>query len=150
MTRPEIVPNTHSDQEVWRACVSFPGYEVSSHGGVRSLDRVLTRTLRSGRVINQPLRGRPLKTCLIGAGYLMVSIAGRPRYVHILVLEAFICPRPTGLLGLHGDDDPLNCHIANLRWGTQRDNVRDARRNGRRIGRPPGSTDRRPRSRRAS
>ena len=48
-----------------------------------------------------------------------------------MVLEAFIGPPPfPGALGLHWDDDKLNNYVGNLRWGTYKDNIQDALRNG--------------------
>ena len=52
------------------------------------------------------------------------------RYIHNLVLEAFVCPRPEGLKGLHRDDDPFNNYVDNLYWGTDQDNALDVIRNG--------------------
>jgi hypothetical protein len=53
------------------------------------------------------------------------------RLVHILVLEAFVGPRPDGAYGLHWDDDPSNNRVENLRWGTPSENMYDKVRNGR-------------------
>lgn len=51
--------------------------------------------------------------------------------VHLLVLEAFVGPRPTpDAVGLHFDDDIWNNRVDNLRWGTRSDNWHDAVRNG--------------------
>lgn len=48
------------------------------------------------------------------------------RYMHRLVAEAFI-PNPNGYPEvLHGDDDPSNNCVWNLRWGTQLHNNHDA------------------------
>lgn len=48
------------------------------------------------------------------------------RTMHRLVAEAFI-PNPNDYpYVLHGDDDPSNNCVWNLRWGTQTDNMRDA------------------------
>ena len=40
--------------------------------------------------------------------------------------EAFIGPRPEGLYVLHGDGDPLNNYVGNLRYGTPSENNLDA------------------------
>lgn len=50
--------------------------------------------------------------------------------VHVLVLTAFVGPRPEGLFGCHWDDNPANNHLENLRWGTRSENVKDSVRNG--------------------
>lgn len=53
------------------------------------------------------------------------------RYVHVLVLEAFVGPRPSPEhKGLHRDDDPHHNHVSNLYWGTMQDNALDRVRNG--------------------
>ena len=51
-------------------------------------------------------------------------------FAHVLVLEAFKGPCPTGKESCHWDDDGLNNNIDNLRWDTRRRNVADAIRNG--------------------
>jgi hypothetical protein len=61
--------------------------------------------------------------------YPRLSIDGKKRYLHTLVAEAFIGPRPHGQLVLHGDDDPLNPDARNLRFGSHAENAADARRN---------------------
>ena len=55
------------------------------------------------------------------------------RWIHRLVLEAFVGPRPRGAFGLHGNDDREDNRAANLRWGTRAENAADARRNGRAV-----------------
>jgi hypothetical protein len=67
--------------------------------------------------------------------YPRVSIGGQKRYLHALVAEAFHGPRPDGCHALHWDDDPLNPHATNLRWGTPAENAADRRRNQRRDAR---------------
>lgn len=55
---------------------------------------------------------------------------GTRRYVHHLVLEAFVGERPHGCEALHCDGDRLNNNLKNLRWGTRQENVSDAIRHG--------------------
>lgn len=51
--------------------------------------------------------------------------------IHRLVAEAYI-PNPNNLpVVMHLDDNPLNNKVSNLKWGTQKDNVRDAISKGR-------------------
>jgi len=101
-------------EELWAEVPDQPGrYWASSLGQVRSRRGIL-------KVIPRGKAGRPA-----------VNIGGRKRYVHILVLEAFVGLRPEGLQGLHHDDDPQNNNIENLRWGTPSENGLDASRNGR-------------------
>lgn len=128
--------------EEWRSVVGSDAYEVSNHGRVRSIARVLTYRRAdqySGRTITvrrrhaaQLLRPGPTST-----GHLTVSLGrGRVVLVHHLVLEAFVGPRPPKPFeGLHADDVPSNNFLENLRWGTRSANIHDAIRNGgRQIG----------------
>lgn len=48
----------------------------------------------------------------------------KTRKVHQLVLEAFRGPRPSGMEGLHLDNNSLNNHLSNLEWGTHAKNSR--------------------------
>ena len=52
------------------------------------------------------------------------------KYVHALMLEAFVGPRPDGMETLHWDDNRQNPSLGNLRFGSSADNKRDAVRNG--------------------
>lgn len=68
-------------------------------------------------------------------GYLRVWSGGgdgRPVFVHTLVATAFHGRCPDGLECLHHNDVPDDNTPGNLRWGTTRENVADAMRNGRR------------------
>src|SRR5438270_713720 len=104
------------DQERWLPVLEYEGrYEVSDHGRVRSLDR--TALKRSG--VKQFHRGRIRKPNHHRAGHPFVSLSGhekkKNRFVHRLVLEAFVGPRPEGLEGCHNDGSPQNNHLSNLR-----------------------------------
>jgi hypothetical protein len=50
---------------------------------------------------------------------------GNHRKVHHLVLEAFIGPRPDGFEACHGNGDPTDNRVENLRWGTHEENHDD-------------------------
>lgn len=105
----------------WRPVQGYEGhYEVSDEGQIMSLRRgepiVLAATVgrRGYRVVD-----------------LRVGGVRRARYVHQLVAEAFIGPRPDGMVTRHLDDDPLNNRATNLAYGSVIDNAQDALRNGR-------------------
>jgi hypothetical protein len=122
--------------EEWRAVVGYEGsYEVSGHGRVRSLDRIVITT----QGISRRMPGKLIKPSPSGgAGRYRVSLGkGAKVYVHHIVLEAFVGPRPPGKQGLHWDDDPDNNTVGNLYWGTPSENGLDCTRNGRR---PPLKT----------
>ena len=106
---------THSI-ETWLPVPSYPkGYEVSSHGNVRSLYR--------GR--------RHLKPAVNRSGYQNVVLYsdedGKPKTqaVHRLVAIAFV-PNPNQLPWVnHIDGDKQNNKIVNLRCVTHRENCKN-------------------------
>lgn len=51
--------------------------------------------------------------------------------IHVLVLMAWIGPRPEGMQCCHFDDNRFNNDLSNLRWDTVKANTADAFRNGR-------------------
>ena len=118
--------------EQWRPVVGYEGhYEVSDHGRVRSLDRIMER--KDG--VLHPYKGKVLRTTYNHeGGHRTVQMSRgkglRRFYVHRLVLEAFVGPCPKGMVTCHLDDDPENNHLANLRWDTESANQYDKVRNG--------------------
>lgn len=115
----------------WRAVVGYEGfYEVSSTGRVRSLPRVVKHWTgvdvhRRGRMLKPALNNRYLKVnlCLDGAM--------RQRPIHLIMLEAFVGPRPPGRCSRHRDGDALNNRIGNLVYGSFQDNSDDRVKHGR-------------------
>lgn len=92
----------------WRS-VPESHYEVSSHGEVRNS--------RTGTTL-KPWVGHK-------AGHLRVDIGTRRPYVHQLVAELFLEPAPGEVC--HGDNNPTNNHVSNLRYDTRSANVLDLR-----------------------
>ena len=107
--------------EQWLPIPDRPGYEVSNMGRARSVDRIGWdgRKLR-GRILmfGYNSNGRP---------FIIPRVAGESRlkYVHVAVLEAFIGPRPPGMVVRHLDGNPRNNQVGNLAWGTQSQNRLD-------------------------
>lgn len=117
-----------SDED-WRPVVKFEGlYEVSDRGRVRSVDRVIPH--RKYGQMNA--RGQVLRLRQHPDGHLRVNLskssAVLTRWVHVLVLEAFVGPCPAGMEGCHFDGDPTNNALANLRWDTREGNWHDRKR----------------------
>ena len=102
-------------QEYWLPVPCWEGlYEVSSHGRLR----------RGGRII---------KGCTNAAGYQNVILRGRGNRstcIHILVAEAFIGPRPDGMVVRHGENGASDNSVGNLSYGTQKQNIHDKKRDG--------------------
>lgn len=116
-------------QEEWRAVLGYEGqYEVSNRGQVRSLDRIIT--FPDGRY--RRARGRILKPwTLKRIGHQCVGLAGKSRaLVHVLVLEAFVGPRPDGLVACHNNGIADDNRVENLRWDTYAENNKDLVRHG--------------------
>ena len=110
--------------EHWKPVVGYEGiYEVSDMGRVRRV------SAGQGAQAGLILKPTPSST-----GHLRVSLyAGGSkaiRYVHRLVLEAFVGPCPPGMEACHWDDDPTNNSLENLRWDSRSANVLDQVRNG--------------------
>ncbi|MGA0604919.1 NUMOD4 motif-containing HNH endonuclease [Phenylobacterium sp. VNQ135] len=111
--------------EEWRDAPGYPGYQVSSEGGVRSLDRYVT-ALRRGKPWVMFRRGAALKLKRDRTGYLRAEMGkGNYELVHRLVLAAFVGPCPAGCEGAHNDGRRDNNRLANLRWATKSENQRD-------------------------
>ena len=118
--------------EQWRPVVGYEGiYEVSSHGQVRSVDRVVARTDGQSR----RLRGKTLKQAVNRKGYMRVDFCRdsvrKPYEVHTIVAAAFLGTRPEGMQVMHLNDDPRDNRAANLAYGTQVDNMRQCANRGR-------------------
>lgn len=117
-----VIPDTHSD-EVWKAVPGSPGYEISNKGQLRSYLKT-----GAGRGFNDEPRIRIPSSDK--DGYLRVQLRGPggPRNVtiHRLVAEAFLADSEfEGAIVLHGDGDPWNNTVENLRWGTYAENTSD-------------------------
>ncbi len=103
----------------WKQIPLF-SYSVSDSG--------LIRNDRKGNILKPMWTGRKCKQY----GTVMLCNNGDVRVakVHVLVLEAFVGPRPHGHLALHRDDDTTNNGLNNLYWGTPQDNELDRRARG--------------------
>ena len=126
--------STRSKTEEWRPIPGFGGrYEVSDQGRVRSGD--MRVGARGGKTSIR--KGRVLKNAYGYFGYPKVTLAnGEERKQienHVLVLEAFVGPRPgkwPEVHARHKNGKPKDCRAENLEWGTAGDNVRDRERHG--------------------
>jgi hypothetical protein len=110
-----------TDIEHWLPISGFHGYEVSNLGRVRSF-----RNSR-GRSILDP---KYLVGSIQDPGYPIVNLRcegkTHKRFVHRLVLEAFVGPCPNGWVTCHHpDNDRTNCRLDNLRWAPYSENEND-------------------------
>lgn len=126
------ITTPQSTTEEWRDIPGYEGlYQVSNHGRVRGLDRVVARrgqasTAIRGRVLFQSVNPR--------WGYMQAGLhrdgKGRTWRVHQLVALAFIGPNPTHLDVNHIDTDKKNNRADNLEYCTRKRNLEHAREHG--------------------
>jgi hypothetical protein len=110
-------PKHTADDERW---LPAPGWEdryrVSDHGRVANM---------TGHVLSlQPQHSGHLRAVLWRDN--------RPHslFVHRLVLIAFVSACPDGMEACHGDGDPTNNRLTNLRWDTRSANLLDSVQHG--------------------
>jgi hypothetical protein len=117
------------ETEHWLPVVGYEGfYEVSDLGRVRSVPhRDGQGRFHQGRIRRPQWSGQGKYQAL----FLSMNGVLKQRYVHALVLEAFVGPAPGGMECLHGDDDKTNNRLENLTWGTHAQNQKDASIRGR-------------------
>lgn len=126
------------NKELWKPVVGYEGwYEVSNKGRVRSLDRTIRQINQAGSY-SRIFPGRILqqKDC---KNTMRVSLyknnkegdnKGKSFRVHRIVLEAFVGPRPPGLICCHKDGDYHNNRLGNIHWSTHKQNALDSLRDG--------------------
>jgi hypothetical protein len=108
--------------EEWREVLGG-FYEVSRDG--------LVRRSAGGKGAR---KGKLLKQFIASMGYRVVNVCtyGKDKvaYVHALVAEAFIGPRPEGMQINHINGIKIDCSPENLEYVTQDDNAKHAGRIG--------------------
>lgn len=117
-------------QEIWKRVPGHPMLWASNLGRVRS-DSYKVKMPKGGHRITglTATRGRVSKADKLGNYFRMhVDFQGKTYKVHRLVCSAFHgAPSGKDDLVLHGDDDGLNNHESNLKWGTQHENLNSDR-----------------------
>lgn len=112
----------------YRDVANFAGYRIGSDGTIWS------RRPRNGM---GPLleNWRLLKSRADKWGYLYVCL-GRgsgqqsTKFIHRLVIEAFVGSCPSGMQCCHNDGNHANNRLENLRWGSPKENADDRNRHG--------------------
>jgi predicted RNA binding protein YcfA (HicA-like mRNA interferase family) len=114
--------------EEWRSIPEFEGYQVSSLGNIRGIDR-----LRKGRNGLRITRGKELKKVLNKKGYPEVRLRKQgchTRLVHKLVASAFMI-KPEGCTQInHINGVKTDNRVINLQWVNQSENQLHAYRLG--------------------
>lgn len=111
----------------WRPIPGLAGYEVSRDGRVRSYWKCAVGQGRGHKVIcGEPIEMR-VQRAKDGRKRLILGQGANRRFrsVSVLVLTAFVGPRPPGMLACHNNGDPSNDLVTNLRWDTPKANSQD-------------------------
>jgi hypothetical protein len=125
-------------REIWKPVVGFEGlYEISNKGRVKSLDRTeICERFKFGKW-DKHSRVRPGGFVSIGSsrtGYAKLNLwkSGKmyTRFLHILLLEAFVGRRRKNQETRHLNGRRNDNRLINLVWGTHRENVADSIRHG--------------------
>lgn len=117
-------------EEMWLDVPGTDGsYQVSDMGRVKSVGRTIVDKNGNKRTIFEKVL-KPINS----DGYYVFNIIFPTRRsvckAHVLVLTAFVGPRPDGMFGCHNDGNPTNNRLDNLRWDTPLGNSRDAIKHG--------------------
>ena len=109
--------------EIWKPISGFEGYFISNKGRVKSMRR--NRELILKQYISS---WSPYKFVTLTKDWK--TNKRKTRYIHKLVLTAFVQERPDGMECCHKDGNPLNNNLDNLRWDTHHNNCMDKVANG--------------------
>lgn len=116
--------------EEWKAIPGYEGfYSVSNLGRVRAEQRQVTGKMSSIRTLPQKLM-----TPTNNDGYLQIRLSRNKssicRKVHVLVMMAFIGPRPDGMDVAHKNGIRNDNRLENLRYDTKTGNCADKKLHG--------------------
>ena len=121
--------NINKVSEKWKKLKFAPEYEISDRGRLRS-KKASCNQVTKGALLSKPKlkQGSLVKTG--NKKYRLYSVNGKKKTAHSLVLETFICDRPLGHDACHLNDNSLDNRLKNLVWGTRKDNMSHAIKNG--------------------
>ena len=109
--------------ECWKSIPGFDDYEVSDHGRIKSYvgKTPIKRISNCGRIF-------PISVSSHGYAITHLNRDGKSyfKYVHRLVLEAFVGTLIDSNTCHHKDGNKLNNHLSNLQWTNQSVNIKAA------------------------
>ena len=118
--------------EIWKVIPGFEGYyEASDMGRIRGIDRIIETTGKKAHT--RLIKSRVLKFSL-SHGYhsyvLWVNHKQTTIRSHVAVAYAFLGDRPSGMYVCHANGDRSDNRLANVYYGTPKQNSDDAARHG--------------------
>lgn len=111
--------------EIWKVVEGTNEmYEVSNFGRVRSWFNGRWGKLSEPRILKPGARKGTTPYLIVAL--TMETGKMKTHYVHKLVIENFVCPRPSsGVETGHLDGDSFNNDYRNLSWVSRLDNIRE-------------------------
>lgn len=124
--------NKHmTEPEIWKDIPGYDGYQASSLGRIRSVDRYVD-VFRHGKTHKRFSRGKELSPSMDRHGYLRYNISGKNVFIHRLVCVAFHGEPKSDLEhAAHLDGCRTNNRPNNLEWKTPAENAQDTIKHGR-------------------
>mgnify|MGYP002769134285 CR=1 FL=1 len=102
------------EEEIWKDIPGHDGFQASTLGRIRSLDRY--KTYSNGRVYFY--KGRILQGSLQDNGYIRYNIEGKQYLGHFLVLDTFDHREPRPECINHKNEIKSDNRLSNLEWAT--------------------------------
>ena len=122
------------EKEIWKDIPGYEGkYQASNLGNIRSVDRPLVCSGQKHAEYTRMMKGRILRAarfCKGGHPSVVLGHGKNGSPVHQLVALTFLGPCPEGMEVLHGNGNPTDNRINNLRYGTRTENILDVLRQG--------------------
>lgn len=113
--------------EVWKTYPVCKDYAVSNMGRVKRYERTYVRSDGYKTTIKEKILNTPLNQ----DGYPRARLKDRHVFVHRMVLETFVGPKPSEIhQACHNNGIPTDNRVENLRWDDPKNNVRDRIRHG--------------------
>jgi len=117
--------------EIWKPIERREGYEVSNLGRVRSLSRKIWVESKHQAPHWRTWQGRILRPQASPQGYLHVHLGTADQHqIADLVLEAFVGPKPKGMVAAHDNGKNQDNRASNLFYKTPYENQEDRIRHG--------------------
>lgn len=116
-------------EEIWKDIPGHDGYQASSLGRIRSVDRVIQKQ-RLGTPFLWSRKGQVIRQHRNRSGYLCCALSRKTQMSHRLVCLAFHGEPPPGHEVAHSNGVRDDNRASNLRWATRRENIEDMRAHG--------------------